>query len=174
MSNRQVVMARKAVIRNGWRLAGGVDADAVAAELHALHSKHGHLVPELVLDAAAHEGSAMHAAFTWDDTDAAQLWRMDQARCLIKAVKVEYAPGEHVSLYVHVGESGYQPTERVVRSPALYEEAMREARAKVESAQTTVRELERAADDAGAVEVARKARRALQHLGSAGEELRPV
>ena len=49
----------------------------------------GVLEPSQVVDAARAEGSPLHTSFTWDDGEAAEKWRVHQARNLIR-VMVEY------------------------------------------------------------------------------------
>lgn len=46
--------------------------------------KGGILRPEDVVEAAEPESSPLHDAFEWDNTKAAQRYRLHQARCLIK------------------------------------------------------------------------------------------
>lgn len=54
-----------------------------------LAQKHGELTPQLVLWEASRESSPLHALFTWDDTEAANAYREQQARGLIRKVKVK-------------------------------------------------------------------------------------
>lgn len=49
----------------------------------------GILTPDDVVMDARDESSPLHAFFTWDDTEAAHQFRLDQARTLIRNVKVE-------------------------------------------------------------------------------------
>lgn len=48
------------------------------------------LTPAIVLKAAQSKKSLLHSHFCWDDTEAAELWRLDQASRLIRRVKVTY------------------------------------------------------------------------------------
>ena len=50
----------------------------------------GLLTPDAVLDDAAAPESPLHAFFEWDDTEAARLHRVEQARGLIRSVVVKY------------------------------------------------------------------------------------
>lgn len=64
---------------------------AIAAELAKLTLLGGGvLTPHAVVGAAKDPLSAMHAQFTWDDDEAADAWRLDQARQLIRSVKVNF------------------------------------------------------------------------------------
>lgn len=49
----------------------------------------GILTPDAVVDDAQDISSPLHAYFTWDDSEAANQFRLDQARTLIRNVKVE-------------------------------------------------------------------------------------
>jgi len=60
-------------------------------ELKALASDHGgQLTPELVVDHAKKKASALHGMFTWDNTEAAMLWRLTEAGALIRRYKVRF------------------------------------------------------------------------------------
>jgi hypothetical protein len=54
----------------------------------SLESKQGKLTPQQVLEAARDEESPLHRFFEWDDSTAAEAYRVEQARDLIKKVKV--------------------------------------------------------------------------------------
>ncbi len=59
------------------------------AELKALESRSGTLTPQEVVEAARDEGTALHECFTWDDGEAAERWRLEEARELIRSVRIE-------------------------------------------------------------------------------------
>jgi hypothetical protein len=61
--------------------------NAIREELRALVSN-GRLNPEDVVDAARNPNSSLHSYFTWDDTEAAAAFRLQEARALIRRVKV--------------------------------------------------------------------------------------
>ena len=66
----------------------------VIAELYRLaKSNGGLLLPEMVVEAARSEDSAMHDSFEWDDSIAAQSYRIHQARNMIRVV-VSYLPSD--------------------------------------------------------------------------------
>lgn len=48
------------------------------------------LTPEIVVADARHRGSPLHSLFEWDDTAAAEAYRLWQARHLLKSVTVVY------------------------------------------------------------------------------------
>jgi hypothetical protein len=71
-------------------------------ELIRLATAHGgQLHPKLVVDAARADDSPLHQSFDWNDTDAAEKWRLQQARNLIRVV-VTYEKVGNRSLPVRV------------------------------------------------------------------------
>ena len=51
--------------------------------------KAGRITAHAVLDAARPASSPIHDCFDWDDSEAAEKWRLEQARELIRRVKIE-------------------------------------------------------------------------------------
>lgn len=51
--------------------------------------RNGRITAAEVLDAARPEDSPIHACFDWDNSAAAELWRLEQARDLIRRVRIE-------------------------------------------------------------------------------------
>lgn len=64
--------------------------DLVRSELLALAEKRGgQISPAAVLDAARSEDSVLHQFFEWDESKAAEAFRLVQASALIREVKLE-------------------------------------------------------------------------------------
>ncbi|HAO99858.1 MAG TPA: hypothetical protein DCQ83_07415 [Fibrobacteres bacterium] len=58
---------------------------AIIAELKSLNAQNGGLLkPEQVVEAARDPGSPLHDQFQWDDTAAAEAYRIQQARGLLR------------------------------------------------------------------------------------------
>ena len=55
----------------------------------SIESKGGKLTPAQVVEAAKDEASPIHECFTWDDSVAAAAYRIEQARELIRRVRIE-------------------------------------------------------------------------------------
>lgn len=73
--------------------------------------------------------SALHTQFNWNDRDAAERYRIDQARALIRLIVI---PGTRRSRYVsltidRVDSGGYRDVEIVMRSSALRAVRLRDA-----------------------------------------------
>ena len=78
--------------REGCQLRG--DAQVVGEYLEAIRAKRQALTPEIVLADARAKRSPLHAFFEWDDSIAAERYRLDQAGHLIRAVVVTFDPTE--------------------------------------------------------------------------------
>jgi len=67
----------------------------------------GLLRPADVVEEARDENSPLHSAFCWDDSEAARLFRLDQAQRLIRKFKVvvEESKGKVVEVPVFIGVS---------------------------------------------------------------------
>jgi hypothetical protein len=63
-------------------------ANPVHAAVLALEDRDGRLVPETVVRVAADPGSPLHSQFEWDDGKAGHAYRIEQARRLIRAVRL--------------------------------------------------------------------------------------
>lgn len=61
-------------------------------QLQSILNHHGDLTPEIVVAEASDPDHPLHDKFTWDDSEAARLYRMVQAQVLIRSVKVTVTP----------------------------------------------------------------------------------
>lgn len=89
-------------------------AGVYAEELKRLREETGaNLKPREIVQAAEDPTSPLHDAFEWDDTRAAQEWRVTQARRLLRCIHVVVRRGEKQSVRAFFrvidpsGESGY-------------------------------------------------------------------
>lgn len=99
----------------------------------------GLLRPADVVEEARDENSPLHGAFCWDDTEAARLYRLDQAQRLIRKFKVviEESKGKTIEVPVFIGvstdrtstkdENPYRLAEEVARTKSLLEVAESDA-----------------------------------------------
>lgn len=87
----------------------------------------GRLHPEAVVEAAANKRSPLHEEFTWDDAEAGHLYRIEQARTLIRVVVVRYEEDgidRKLPVYINLVADrqfggGYRPLDDVMRSADL-------------------------------------------------------
>lgn len=115
---------------------------AIAAELRRIaDANQGELSPHHVVDAARDEESPLHASFEWDDSEAAQQWRLQQARNLIRVV-VSYEPvgdGKEIPVRVFVsltpdrakGGAGYRLTSAVMADEDQRRQLLLDARSEM-------------------------------------------
>lgn len=101
----------------------------------------GILTPHIVVDSARNISSPLHSAFDWDDTSAAEKYRLMQARILLTTIKVEFM-GEKREAYFNakamVGKEmtrAYFPIQTVYSNQKLHDEVLREAVRELEYAQ---------------------------------------
>lgn len=73
-----------------------VTTEQRAALLTLAEAHGGRLTPEAVVEAASDPDSPLHSAFTWDDAEAAHQHRLDQARFLIRRVRVDVTVGNRL------------------------------------------------------------------------------
>lgn len=66
------------------------DAVRIGNRLEQLYKKAEHLTPEVVLEDARRPRSPLHKYFEWDDSSAAESWRLNQARALVRSVRVVF------------------------------------------------------------------------------------
>lgn len=109
---------------------------SVLSELQEIYDTHGELTPVLVVAEASQPEHPLHKRFDWDDTQAANRWRVHQAAALIRSVNVvvdrgDDSPPIRVRAFVSEREMGmgcdtdapddgaYVPVETVVSSDVL-------------------------------------------------------
>lgn len=109
---------------------------SVLTELQGIYDRNGQLTPALVLSEARDPEHPLHRRFIWDDTEAAERYRLHQAQVLIRSVNVviERAPNTppikvrafvsqteiHEGMDVEDEPSGiYLPVEEVVSNDVL-------------------------------------------------------
>lgn len=97
----------------------------------------GRLDAEIVVEASRNPASPLHEWFEWDDSTAAEEYRKEQARALIRAIviceknpRVEVRAFHHVVLSEEAGgspECYYVPTEDVLKNRGLLQQVLQEA-----------------------------------------------
>jgi len=114
-----------------------------------LRQRQGVLTPQIVVEDARPKNSVLHDRFTWDDAEAAEAYRLDQARDLIRSVRVQYV--EHdgqissTRAFVNIDrppKREYVPVEEVRDDPVLTEIALRDAEREWRSLFTRYQHLE--------------------------------
>ena len=67
----------------------GLDPEVVGAMFKKIENEHGGLTAELVVQAAKPKRSYIHDFFEWDDEKAGEVYRLEQARYLIRHIIIE-------------------------------------------------------------------------------------
>lgn len=121
------------------------------ARIRQLETPDGTITPQTVIDDAKDPASPLHEHFEWDDTKAAHAYRIDQARELIRSVRLVITNTESVvrtvayvrnpNLPAH--EAGYVSTFRLRQSPDDARAALRAELARAANAMERAREVAR-------------------------------
>ena len=100
----------------------------IRALLEDIMNESGKLLPTTVLDYARDPASPLHKYFEWDDTEAAEQYRIDQARQLIRSVSITVSTPVPVQMREFVslasdrgtkGGGGYRSTMDVMSKKKL-------------------------------------------------------
>lgn len=141
----------------GARLQSGAnidDANAVGTHLEMLREKFkGELTPaDVIADAKSHN-SPLHSFFEWSDTKAAEQYRLQQARGLIRAVVAVVVsagvPAQRMQAFVHIAEAGtphYRSVDHAMSSERTREMVLRQAFKEFRAWQKRYEHLEELAD----------------------------
>ena len=132
------------------RLFAGITADEAAAELERIRQKYGTLDPSLVVEESRHEENVLHKIFCWDDERAAELYRRQQARDLIRNIRVivtnknvEVAVRAFVNVRPAEGTyRSYMPTQEVIKNDEAYKDLLEQARNDMEDFITKYAQIE--------------------------------
>jgi len=116
-----------------WRTEGFyncVSAQDAGEEIERCMAADGHITPESIVDKARIKSSVLHSLFEWDNTQAAKLYRIEQARALIRNIvtvtvfsEVKADPIAPVRAFVHIVDGtvkGYKTISTVINSPHDY------------------------------------------------------
>lgn len=63
-------------------------AQVAGKELVRIQKEHGCVRPELVVDESRPDTAPLHEEFTWDDSVAGENWRLEEARRIIRSVRI--------------------------------------------------------------------------------------
>ena len=123
--------------KDNARLAG-VTAQTAGERLEQIREKHdGRLTPRLVLADARPKGSPLHLAFEWNDTTAAEAYRLDQARYMIRSITIVIENAPVVRAFVSViqntdDEKTYTHIVAAMESPQLREQVVADAKVEMQ------------------------------------------
>lgn len=105
-----------------WKVSGlhKVDAQKAGEELEKLTDADKNLSPEKVVEASRSEDAVLHGEFEWNDETAAEKYRVEQARSLIRNLTVKVIEPEsktpvETRAFVHIAQD-YRPIHTVIKS----------------------------------------------------------
>ena len=106
------------------------------SEMEALFHDLGTVTPKQVLEYARNPTTALHSAFTWDDDEAAERYRLIEAQRLIRRTFVVLeVPGSQEERRVHMavslppdrGSKGYRLMSEILEDPEKRDQLVRTA-----------------------------------------------
>lgn len=113
-----------------------LDPQRIGEELQELYEREGVLTHNMVTEHARSRRTECHKAFEWNDVEAADRWRKDQARKLIGGVRVRRG-GKMVKAFVTLeGAKGYYSFDDVMADAELRDTHLRDAFKKLTSLQS--------------------------------------
>lgn len=104
----------------------GGNPNVVGQCLTAIKKERGSLTPPVIVDAARPKRSPLHRYFQWDDSKAAESWRIQQARLLVCSVVTVEVDGEAtnpVRSFVSLNDN-YEMLEVVMSNEAMRQQAL--------------------------------------------------
>lgn len=114
----------------------GVDPQQVGETVTRLAKENGGVCPPgALVEASRPEDAPTHKLFTWDDVSAAESWRRQEARQVVKSLRVVTEDTKaRPSAFVHVSvvtsdgpREGYRPFYEVVADDDMRQQALAEA-----------------------------------------------
>lgn len=123
------------------------DAQKVADEISSIGLS---IKPEEIVDKARDESTELHKCFEWDDTKAAEKYRVYQARqivchLIVKEVDDEPQKREVRFFYKTDSQEGYKPTSYIMRNEDEYQKLLDRALSELKAFQkkySTLKELD--------------------------------
>lgn len=139
-------------MRYEWRDGARINVDAGVAfdELERIRDRDGRLRPATVVEESRPNDAPLHPVFEWRDKIAAQKYREDQARNVIRSVVVIRPTEEHaevtVRAYVNIttGDGNgrvYESTEVAVSQPDIMAGVIAKMQSHIAGAQRSLDEL---------------------------------
>lgn len=131
-------MSMQYLWKNGYRGLRG-DVQVVGQELERIQEETGSISADLVLENAKPKDAPLHPYFEWNNTKAAEMYRLDQARYLVRniAVQIERPESDEplvTRAFVEIkGEEGpYLSLSTVVQDVDLWKQLIKQARKDIE------------------------------------------
>jgi hypothetical protein len=95
-----------------WKIPGfakNIDIDLAIQEMERIETLYGSLTPQNILDASRPQNALFNSLFQWDDTIAAEHYRLQQARTILNNIEVTVI-GDGKPINISVYEVIKQPS----------------------------------------------------------------
>lgn len=120
-----------------WKVKGlyKADAEAVYKEITAIGDTFS---PEEIVEAAKDEATELHKCFEWNDSVAAEKYRLHQARMIFTQLIVRTETSDNTPVAVRVISSAsvanvYTPTKMLIKSDAEYADLLERAKRELQA-----------------------------------------
>jgi hypothetical protein len=128
------------------KAAGKADPQVIGAALNEIAvAREGRLTPKDVVDTARAEQHPLHQHFEWDDSVAGELYRVDQARNIIRVIRVEDGDAREGTsrAFLSIKDDGvaYRSITEVKSSADLQDSILRAAERDLEAFERRYRDL---------------------------------
>ena len=114
------------------------DAQKCADEIMEICDELESATPQQILDKARDSNTELHKCFTWDDTEAAEKWRITEARSVVRNLKIiEVKPDKEPEpttirvFYKTDNSGGYKPTKLILKKPDEYKTLVERCRSEL-------------------------------------------
>lgn len=112
-------------------------ADDIQNVIRDIYEQHGRCTPQQLVNEARSQDSPLHDLFDWSDTSAAEKWRRDQGRRILRRYRIDVESGSrvprNVSCSITVGGTthrGYVPIEEITADD-MWSQVVSETRAQL-------------------------------------------
>jgi hypothetical protein len=153
--------------KTGARLT--IDAQFAGERLEQLKTTHSTLTADIVVSDARNSDSPLHDGFEWDNTIAAEQYRLQQARYILRSVVVKDMPGhadEEIRAFVVIknenSDNSYVPTQIALSDDEMRQKVLMQAHRDLEALERKYNDLSELA------EILQNARNNVMQLVSAG------
>lgn len=115
---------------NAFRVQRILDPNLAGQELFRIRQKYKQLTPEAVVNEARKKDNPLHDYFIWDDRKAAEEFRKEQAREIIRFLRIEVPGGKKPQrVFFHIHEEKvpqYQAKEVIWKKDEIYTQVVLE------------------------------------------------
>lgn len=120
------------------------DATICANEIEQIGDN---VTPQQIVEFAKDESTELHKCFTWDNTEAAEKYRLHEARMVVinlvvvKQTQEEKQPVPIRLFYKTDEKEGYKPTQLIIKNESEYEKLLERVRKELQAFQMKYKHL---------------------------------